>query len=71
MGIILLDLPLMLLGENGQIKKYQILLIALIKVARRKNDEKLFYYFNPICIRFFYDICIEYIFLILYCFYIF
>ena len=53
MGIILLDLPLMLLGENGQIKKYQILLIALIKVARRKNDEKLFYYFNPICIRFF------------------
>ena len=53
MGIILLDLPLMLLGENGQIKKYQIRLIALIKVARRKNDEKLFYYFNPICIRFF------------------
>lgn len=42
MGIILLDLPLMLLGENGQIKKYQILLIALIKVARRKMMKSFF-----------------------------
>lgn len=53
MGIILLDLPLMLLGENGQIKKYQILLIALIKVARRKMMKSFFTILIPSVLGFF------------------